>query len=72
MFKVQHKMEDVAMALKKKSHLYFKVIVIQELLVHCLSVRVDGPQENSDRQEKRRHTHEQSTQRGSVLSKNKY
>lgn len=53
-FKVQHKMEDVAMRRKKKkeSHLHFKVIVIEELLVHCLGVRVDGPQENSGRQEK--------------------
>lgn len=57
---------------KKESHLYFKVVVIKELLVHCLGVRVDGPQENSGRWEKSEHTYEQSTQRRSALSKNKY
>lgn len=57
---------------KKLSHLYFKVVVIEELLVHCLGVRVDSSQENSGGQKKIEHTHEQSTQRGSVLNKNKY
>lgn len=57
MSKVKHKYEGVAVPLKKKSHLYFKVIVIKELLVHRLGVRVDGPQENSERQKKSRHMH---------------
>lgn len=34
----------------KTSYLYFKIIIIEELLVHSVCVGIDGPQEHSDRQ----------------------
>lgn len=64
MFELSHRREDNRKK-KKSSHLHFKFVVVEELSVHCLGVRVDGSQENSDGQ----HVAHSEV---SVLNKNKH